>query len=35
VRRFKPGPVEETVLVEILADDFLAPSVGNSQPWWF
>lgn len=35
VRRFRPGPVDETVLDECLAAAHRAPSVGNSRPWRF
>ena len=35
VRRFKPDPVPEEMLEELLDLACLAPSVGNSQPWRF
>lgn len=35
VRRFRPDPVDETVLRACLAMTRLGPSVGNSQPWRF
>jgi 5,6-dimethylbenzimidazole synthase len=35
VRRFKPDPVPEDLLRELLGLAALAPSVGNSQPWRF
>ncbi|WP_159979515.1 MULTISPECIES: 5,6-dimethylbenzimidazole synthase [unclassified Novosphingobium] len=35
VRRFRPEPVAEDVVAELLAAAQLAPSVGNSQPWRF
>ncbi|MBL4748354.1 MAG: 5,6-dimethylbenzimidazole synthase [Magnetovibrio sp.] len=35
VRRFKPDPLPENSVDEILALAALAPSVGNSQPWRF
>jgi len=35
VRRFRPDPVGERVVAELLAAAQLAPSVGNSQPWRF
>jgi nicotinate-nucleotide--dimethylbenzimidazole phosphoribosyltransferase len=35
VRRFRPDPVDETVLARILAAAHAAPSVGHSQPWRF
>ncbi|GAC78362.1 cob(II)yrinic acid a,c-diamide reductase [Gordonia malaquae] len=33
VRRFRPDPLADGVLDEILASAELSPSVGNSQPW--
>jgi 5,6-dimethylbenzimidazole synthase len=33
VRRFRPDPVADEVLEELLATADLSPSVGNSQPW--
>ena len=35
VRHFKPDPLEEGLLDDILDRACLAPSVGNSQPWRF
>ena len=35
IRRFKPDPVPETVLTEILDAAIRAPSAGNSQNWVF
>ncbi len=35
VRRFRPRPVDETLLSECLAAAHRAPSVGNSRPWRF
>jgi nicotinate-nucleotide--dimethylbenzimidazole phosphoribosyltransferase len=35
VRRFRPDPVGDDVLTEILAAGHAAPSVGHSQPWRF
>lgn len=35
VRRFKPAPLPEGLMDELLALAALAPSVGNSQPWRF
>jgi 5,6-dimethylbenzimidazole synthase len=35
VRRFRPDPVDPTVLADLLEQACLAPSVGNSQPWRF
>lgn len=35
VRRFRPDPVPEALLRELLALACLSPSVGNSQPWRF
>jgi nicotinate-nucleotide--dimethylbenzimidazole phosphoribosyltransferase len=35
VRRFRPDPVGDDVMDEILAAGHAAPSVGHSQPWRF
>lgn len=35
VRHFRPGPLDEEVVADLLATAQLAPSVGNSQPWRF
>lgn len=35
VRRFRPDPVGEDILAEVLAAGHAAPSVGHSQPWRF
>lgn len=35
VRRFRPDPVPDALLRDLLALACLAPSVGNSQPWRF
>lgn len=35
VRRFRPDPLPDTVLREILEAGHSAPSVGHSQPWRF
>ncbi|MGH6794883.1 MAG: 5,6-dimethylbenzimidazole synthase [Methylocella sp.] len=35
VRRFKPDPVESSLIEELMRTATLAPSVGNSQPWRF
>lgn len=35
VRRFRPDPVPDAVLREILAAATRAPSARNAQPWWF
>jgi nicotinate-nucleotide--dimethylbenzimidazole phosphoribosyltransferase len=35
VRRFRPDPVSEDILAELLAAGHAAPSVGHSQPWRF
>lgn len=35
VRRFRPDPLGDTELEELLKLAILAPSVGNSQPWRF
>lgn len=35
VRHFRPDPIGEDVVAELLATAQLAPSVGNSQPWRF
>ncbi|HEY8032979.1 MAG TPA: 5,6-dimethylbenzimidazole synthase [Methylocella sp.] len=35
VRRFKPDPVESSLIEELVRTAALAPSVGNSQPWRF
>jgi nitroreductase len=35
IRRFKPDPVPETVITEILDAAIRAPSAGNSQNWVF
>jgi nitroreductase len=35
IRDFKPDPVSETILKEILATAARAPSAENSQPWEF
>ena len=35
VRRFRPEPLDENTVDELLALAALAPSVGNSQPWRF
>jgi nicotinate-nucleotide--dimethylbenzimidazole phosphoribosyltransferase len=35
VRRFRPDPVDDDLLTEVLAAGHRAPSVGQSQPWRF
>ena len=35
VRRFRPDPVADATVAELIAIAALAPSVGNSQPWRF
>jgi nicotinate-nucleotide--dimethylbenzimidazole phosphoribosyltransferase len=35
IRRYRPDPVPEEVLLRILAAGHSAPSVGHSQPWRF
>jgi nicotinate-nucleotide--dimethylbenzimidazole phosphoribosyltransferase len=35
IRRFRPDPVPQDVLTEVLQAGHLAPSVGHSQPWRF
>jgi nicotinate-nucleotide--dimethylbenzimidazole phosphoribosyltransferase len=35
VRRFRPDPVSDDIIDEILAAGHAAPSVGHSQPWRF
>jgi nicotinate-nucleotide--dimethylbenzimidazole phosphoribosyltransferase len=35
VRRFRPDPVGDDLLAEVLAAGHAAPSVGHSQPWRF
>ncbi len=35
VRRFRPDPVDEALIDELIGLAALAPSVGNSQPWRF
>ena len=35
VRRFRPDPVGDDIIDEILAAGHAAPSVGHSQPWRF
>jgi nicotinate-nucleotide--dimethylbenzimidazole phosphoribosyltransferase len=35
IRRFRPDPVDDAVLLRILAAAHAAPSVGHSQPWRF
>jgi nicotinate-nucleotide--dimethylbenzimidazole phosphoribosyltransferase len=35
VRRFRPDPVGDDILHEVLAAGHAAPSVGHSQPWRF
>ncbi len=35
VRRFRPDPVPDEILVRVLAAGHAAPSVGHSQPWRF
>lgn len=35
IRRFRPEPVAETIIEEILAAAMMAPSAGNEQPWQF
>jgi nicotinate-nucleotide--dimethylbenzimidazole phosphoribosyltransferase len=35
VRRFRPDPVGDDILAEVLAAGHAAPSVGHSQPWRF
>jgi 5,6-dimethylbenzimidazole synthase len=35
VRRFRPHPVAEATVAELIGIAALAPSVGNSQPWRF
>lgn len=35
IRRFRPEPVPDTLLTEVLTAGHQAPSVGHSQPWRF
>jgi nicotinate-nucleotide--dimethylbenzimidazole phosphoribosyltransferase len=35
VRRFRPDPVSDDVVIRLLSAAHLAPSVGHSQPWRF
>jgi len=35
VRRFRPDPVEQDLLLRVLGAGHAAPSVGHSQPWRF
>jgi nicotinate-nucleotide--dimethylbenzimidazole phosphoribosyltransferase len=35
VRRFRPDPVSDEILQQVLAAGHAAPSVGHSQPWRF
>jgi len=35
VRRFRPAPLDRSLLIELLHLAALAPSVGNAQPWRF
>src|ERR1700755_544649 len=35
VRRFRPDPVGDEIIDELLAAGHAAPSVGHSQPWRF
>jgi nitroreductase len=35
IRRFKPDPVPESILLKVLEAARLAPSAGNRQPWRF
>src|SRR6185437_4862655 len=35
VRRFRPDPVSDEILSDVLAAGHAAPSVGHSQPWRF
>lgn len=35
VRRFRPDPVPDATITELIGLAALAPSVGNSQPWRF
>ncbi len=35
VRRFRPDPVVDDLLIDVLAAGHSAPSVGHSQPWRF
>jgi nicotinate-nucleotide--dimethylbenzimidazole phosphoribosyltransferase len=35
VRRFRPDPIGDDILAEVLAAGHAAPSVGHSQPWRF
>lgn len=35
IRRFKPDPVPETIVYNLLETACLAPSAGNVQPWFF
>jgi nicotinate-nucleotide--dimethylbenzimidazole phosphoribosyltransferase len=35
VRRFRPDPVGDDIVAEVLAAGHAAPSVGHSQPWRF
>ena len=35
IRRFRPDPVPDAVLTEVLAAGHRGPSVGHSQPWRF
>ncbi len=35
IRKYRPEPVEETVILDCIAASMLAPSSGNAQPWEF
>src|SRR5258708_20966275 len=35
VRRFRPDPVRDAIIDDVLAAGHAAPSVGHSQPWRF
>jgi len=35
VRRFRPDPVDRDLVLQLIGQACLAPSVGNSQPWRF
>ncbi|HEY5015897.1 MAG TPA: 5,6-dimethylbenzimidazole synthase, partial [Streptosporangiaceae bacterium] len=35
VRRFRPDPVSDEIVAQVLAAGHAAPSVGHSQPWRF
>src|SRR5258708_23376228 len=35
VRRFRPDPVGDAIIDDVLAAGHAAPSVGHSQPWRF